>query len=124
MEDQEKSDSQKYQSRMQVGDVEVAGFIVDDQSRCKHYHSEKDIISIKFKCCNTWYPCYQCHDALSSHSITQWSKDEHDERAILCGNCGSKLTIREYLHCDSECPFCGIDFNTGCEKHHEKYFEV
>lgn len=36
----------------------VYGAIIDDDTRCEHYHSELDIISIKFKCCLRFYPWY------------------------------------------------------------------
>ncbi|MEI2340752.1 hypothetical protein V8V71_18610, partial [Priestia megaterium] len=40
----------------------VKGDTVDSETRCMHYRTDKDIIAIKFYCCNTYYPCYQCHN--------------------------------------------------------------
>ena len=39
----------------------IKGKPVDKQTRCEHYQSELDIIAIKFKCCNDYYPCFSCH---------------------------------------------------------------
>ena len=108
---------------MNVKGHEVKGIDVDPKTKCKHYHSEIDIIAIKFKCCNTYYPCYECHEALTDHTALQWGKEEHDEKAILCGNCGKELTINEYLQCNAICPHCSANFNAGCSLHHHFYFE-
>ena len=40
----------------------VAGNVIDSETRCAHYHTELDIIAIKFYCCDTYFPCYQCHE--------------------------------------------------------------
>lgn len=45
----------------------VKGRTTDDQTRCIHYHSAVDIIAIKFKCCNTYYPCFYCHEEEAGH---------------------------------------------------------
>lgn len=42
--------------------VQVIGKPIDHQIRCIHYHTTNDIIAIKFKCCDQYYPCYSCHD--------------------------------------------------------------
>ena len=47
--------------------AEVKGVEVDDESRCAHYHSERDIIAIKMKCCGEYYACKDCHDELAGH---------------------------------------------------------
>lgn len=36
----------------------VYGSLIDTETRCRHYFTEEDIIAIKFKCCNKYYPCY------------------------------------------------------------------
>ena len=35
---------------------------VNERTQCAHYHSERDIIGIKFKCCDAFYACIQCHE--------------------------------------------------------------
>ena len=47
--------------------MNLKGLLVDSETRCEHYHSLLDIIAIKCKCCNTFYPCYQCHQFCESH---------------------------------------------------------
>lgn len=100
----------------------VYGPTVDDQTRCKHYHTGKDIIAIKFKCCNKYYPCYRCHEQCENHKITVWGKDEFEELAILCGVCKTEHTINEYLNTD-HCLYCKSAFNEGCQKHYYLYFD-
>jgi len=97
---------------------------LDDQTRCKHYQSERDIIAIKFKCCREYYSCYQCHHELADHDAVRWAVDEQYEQAILCGQCQHELRISDYLHSDFQCPHCGASFNPKCEDHWTLYFEV
>jgi uncharacterized CHY-type Zn-finger protein len=103
---------------------EVYGIDVDPETRCTHYHSERDIIAIKFKCCGRYYSCNQCHQALADHPAVPWSREEFDEKAILCGACGRELTIHEYMTCAYHCPYCGAAFNPRCERDYPLYFEV
>lgn len=100
----------------------IFGIDVDPQTRCSHYKSELDIIAIKFKCCEKWFPCYECHSEIANHSPALWPKNEFDSPAILCGACGYQLTINEYFSCDSTCPKCERGFNPGCANHYHLYF--
>lgn len=109
--------------RANIHGVEVVGTDVDDQTRCAHYHSEPDIIAIKFKCCGKWFPCYTCHTEFSEHQAVVWPEEEFATVAVLCGGCGAQLSIRQYLDCDSVCPHCCREFNRGCFNHHHLYFE-
>ncbi|MGH9946490.1 MAG: CHY zinc finger protein [Pyrinomonadaceae bacterium] len=102
----------------------VFGIDVDDETRCAHWHSELDIIAIKFKCCGKWYPCFECHAEIADHKAGVWLKSEHNTKAILCGACGHQLTIREYLNSESKCTKCGEAFNPNCAKHYALYFEL
>jgi uncharacterized CHY-type Zn-finger protein len=102
---------------------EIYGLEVDPQTRCIHYHSELDIIAIKFKCCGDWFPCFECHSAMASHTAVVWNKDEKNTKAILCGSCNHKLSIQEYFDCDSSCPKCASRFNPACANHYQHYFE-
>ncbi|AIE84886.1 zinc finger CHY domain protein [Fimbriimonas ginsengisoli Gsoil 348] len=100
----------------------VRGLAVGSKTECAHYHSQLDVIAIRFKCCGEFYPCYQCHTAVSDHPAVRWGKDDLDAEAILCGACGTRLSIRAYLDCASRCPACAASFNPGCANHHTLYF--
>ena len=106
-----------------VHGVNIVGARVDEETRCAHYRSERDIIAIKFKCCGRWFPCYECHAEFAGHAAEVWRKSEFNEPVILCGGCGQMLTAREYLDSESVCPRCGRAFNPGCVSHHHLYFE-
>jgi uncharacterized CHY-type Zn-finger protein len=103
---------------------DVRGTDVDAQTRCRHYHKEIDIIAIKFKCCETYYPCYLCHEEAADHTAEVWGKEQRNEKAVLCGSCGHELTIAQYMECKSSCPECQAPFNPGCALHYDLYFEV
>ena len=108
----------------QLTDMEVNGLNVDSNTRCEHYHSEIDIIALKFKCCEKWFPCFECHTALSTHPPQVWPLSEYETKAILCGNCRHQLTIEEYINCQSVCPKCSHQFNPKCSNHYHLYFEI
>ncbi|MDN5604250.1 CHY zinc finger protein [Rothia sp. HC945] len=101
----------------------VWGDTVDDMTRCVHYHQPEDVVAIRFKCCNRYYPCHLCHAEAEDHEARQWPIDERETRAILCGGCGSELPIREYMAA-SRCPRCAIMFNERCSLHYDLYFDV
>lgn len=102
----------------------LRGQLTDDQTRCVHYHSPLDIIAIRFKCCGDYYPCYECHEAEAGHAATTWSRQEWNEKAILCGVCRTELTIAQYMNAGHTCPSCGSAFNPRCSLHYHLYFEV
>ena len=102
--------------------MKVYGHIIDNQTRCKHYATDKDIIAIKFKCCNKYYPCYKCHNECESHTISVWNKEEFNELAILCGVCKTEQPINLYMD-NGKCINCNSIFNDGCKKHYHLYFE-
>ena len=54
----------------------IKGKTVDNQTRCVHYHSDLDIIAIKFRCCNNYYPCFSCHEEATNHKVQTWNKNE------------------------------------------------
>ncbi|PWK15940.1 DUF1284 domain-containing protein [Tumebacillus permanentifrigoris] len=101
----------------------VYGVQVDEQTRCKHYYSEIDIIALKFGCCERYYPCYECHLEAADHPPKPWPRARFDEPAVLCGACGHELTVQAYKSCESKCPSCQAAFNPGCLLHHHLYFE-
>ena len=102
----------------------VLGIELDENTRCFHYHSKLDVIAIKFKCCNAYYACIQCHEETTHHEAVVWNTDEFDEKAILCGNCHAEMTIHEYLNANNSCPYCNTGFNPKCSNHHHFYFQT
>jgi uncharacterized CHY-type Zn-finger protein len=102
----------------------VCGVDLDPQTRCAHYHGATDIIAIKMKCCGVYYACKDCHVALADHEIEVWPRGGWTEGAVLCGACGSELTIEKYMECESRCPKCGAAFNPGCRNHYQFYFDM
>lgn len=102
---------------------EVHGIDIDTETRCAHWHSELDIIAIKFKCCGDWYSCFDCHAVIAEHAAEVWPANEFAEAAILCGACSHQLTITEYLNSNSLCSKCQSRFNPGCAKHYHLYFD-
>ncbi|HEX2592814.1 MAG TPA: CHY zinc finger protein [Rhizomicrobium sp.] len=102
----------------------VRGVDVDAQTRCAHWHSPVDVIAIKMKCCGVYYACKDCHDALAGHPVSVWPQREWDQPAVMCGVCGTELSVRDYLGCGNVCPACGAGFNPGCRTHYHFYFEA
>ncbi|MFI5185961.1 MAG: CHY zinc finger protein [Chitinophagales bacterium] len=102
----------------------MKGNVIDEYTRCTHYHSPLDVIAIKFKCCREYYPCYSCHKEEAGHEHAVWTKNEFDEKAILCGICKNEMTINEYLNSKDHCPYCNAAFNPNCRMHYHLYFEV
>ncbi len=107
-----------------ISGIIVKGKVIDNQTRCSHYHTDLDIIALKFKCCNTYYPCYSCHAEDTDHQATTWEIVERDHKAILCGVCGNELTINEYMGSNNICPNCQSLFNPNCKKHYDLYFKM
>lgn len=97
----------------------LKGQLIDEHTRCIHYYSSIDIIAIKFKCCETYYPCYKCHEELAGHSIEKYDID-CEEKVILCGDCYHELTFNEYK--SLSCIYCNGKFNPGCSIHYHLYF--
>jgi uncharacterized CHY-type Zn-finger protein len=102
----------------------VHGVELDGETRCAHWHSPRDVIAIKMKCCGEYYGCKDCHDALAGHATKVWPRAEWNDKAVLCGVCGSELSIRAYLDCNNICPTCSAAFNPGCRNHYHFYFET
>lgn len=107
-----------------VGGETVRGVDVDGETRCAHYDSERDVVAIAFRCCGTFYPCLRCHAEVADHERAVWPRESFDAEAVLCGACGSTLSIREYLDAGDACPRCGAAFNPGCANHYRYYFDV
>jgi len=104
--------------------LDVRGVKLDAETRCEHYHGPTDIIAIKMKCCGVYYACKDCHEALAGHGIEVWPESEWEQKAILCGACGTELTVHQYMRCESRCPNCRRHFNPRCRNHYHFYFEA
>lgn len=103
--------------------MRIFGRTVDDQTRCVHYHTEKDVIAIKFRCCLRYYPCHLCHEEESDHKLQTWPRSRWAEPAVLCGVCECEMSIPAYLATTS-CPSCGVRFNERCAAHTHLYFQT
>jgi uncharacterized CHY-type Zn-finger protein len=102
----------------------VHGVGVDAHTRCAHYHGPTDVVAIKFTCCDTFYSCHLCHQAVASHAPQVWPRARFNEPAVLCGACGSQLTVTQYIDSGNACPHCKADFNPRCSNHYHLYFET
>lgn len=107
---------------MRIHGHDVRGIDVDDETRCAHYGTERDVVAIKFACCETYYPCFRCHAEVADHEAETWPIERREVQAVLCGAYGSELAIQEYVGVDA-CPECGVRFNPGCADHYHLYFE-
>ncbi|ESP88814.1 CHY zinc finger protein [Candidatus Halobonum tyrrellensis] len=110
-------------SARRVRGVEVRGVDVGPETRCAHYAGERDVIALRFGCCERYYPCFACHEAVADHDAEPWPRARSDEPAVLCGVCGATLTVDAYLDAGFVCPACDAAFNPGCAAHHDRYFE-
>jgi uncharacterized CHY-type Zn-finger protein len=103
----------------------VKGLDVTPRAQCSHWHSPRDIIAIRHKCCGQYYACISCHEALAGHPPQVWPRDEQrGAKAVLCGACRRELTVAEYLASGNACPGCRAEFNPGCALHYDLYFEM
>jgi|SRR6056297_3034063 len=99
----------------------VRGVAVDPATRCAHYDSDRDVVALRFACCDAYYPCFRCHEAVADHDAERLPVESPDP-AVLCGACGVELTPREFVDGTHECPDCGTAFNPGCGDHYDRYF--
>lgn len=102
--------------------VLLRGIRVDSVTRCAHYDGPRDVVAIRFSCCDAYYPCFECHREATGHEPVRWSSTRRDEPAVFCGVCGATMTAPDYLRGDHACPTCGTNFNPGCTAHHHHYF--
>jgi uncharacterized CHY-type Zn-finger protein len=83
--------------------VPLRGVAVDSETRCEHWDSPVDVVALRFGCCETYYPCFECHAALSDHEADVWPRSRFDDPAVLCGVCRETLTARTYLEGGDNC---------------------
>jgi uncharacterized CHY-type Zn-finger protein len=89
---------------MQHARPEFRGIDLDPQTRCAHYRTALDVISIKMKSCGLHFACKECHESWAGHPIEVWPHAEWTEQAVLCGACGYEMTVKEYMACSYSCP--------------------
>ncbi|RSL33378.1 hypothetical protein D7Z54_10420 [Salibacterium salarium] len=109
--------------KVEINGTSIYGISPDSNSRCYHYHKPHDIISMQFFCCGEYFCCFKCHNELSDHTARQWPENKFYQKAILCGSCGTQITIHEYLKSGYLCPYCNASFNPGCRNHYHLYFQ-
>lgn len=109
---------------VRVGSVPVRGLGVGPETRCVHYATDADVIAIRFYCCGRYFPCHACHDACTDHEAAVWPASSFDRPAVLCGVCGTELSIDAYLDAADACPACDAAFNPNCAAHYDLYFAV
>jgi uncharacterized CHY-type Zn-finger protein len=101
----------------------VFGVELDDETRCAHWRSPRDVVALKMRCCGDYYACRDCHDAVAGHPAALWPHAEWERNAVLCGVCGVEMSVTAYLACEDRCPACEAAFNPGCRLHRNLYFE-
>jgi uncharacterized CHY-type Zn-finger protein len=102
--------------------LRVRGVEVGPETRCTHYDSERDVVALRFACCEAYYPCFRCHEEAVDHDAERLPVMA-PEPAALCGACGAELTAAEFMQGDHECPDCDTSFNSGCADHYDRYFD-
>ena len=100
----------------------IYGLLVDNESRCQHYHTELDIVALKCFGCLKYYACYQCHDSLEEHIAFELILVISSRTRSLCGVYQHEMVIDEYQEA-IVCPNCHSAFNLACSKHYDIYFE-
>lgn len=100
----------------------IYGDLVDQESRCSHYHSQLDIIALKCFACRRFYACYLCHNSREDHSFAPYPISLSQDKPVICGACRTELTYSQY-QAGSACPICQRSFNPGCKKHAHLYFK-
>ncbi|UUE18379.1 hypothetical protein LQZ13_02845 [Leuconostoc mesenteroides] len=99
----------------------IKGINLDQQVRCKHWHTDVDVVANRCAKCRKYYACYLCHDALNTHPFVPVSLDT-EETAVCCGVCLHQMTPAQYLHAHYQCPKCHHLFNAQCALHKNTYF--
>ncbi|MGT2958360.1 hypothetical protein A9Q68_07465 [Streptococcus bovimastitidis] len=99
--------------------MEYFGIDLDQESRCRHYHSDLDIATLKCQACQKYYACYQCHDSLEDHPFEPSGKEE--VYPVVCGACKNQLNLASYQK--GFCPYCQKAFNPKCALHKDIYFK-
>ena len=105
-----------------MSNIRLKGALLDDETRCVHYHSPLDVVALQCYQCRTFYPCFECHNEQEDHAFKPWPKTAQQEQAILCGVCRTLHTIEAYQSM-THCTNCQAPFNPKCTLHAKHYFE-
>lgn len=99
------------------------GVGLDEQGRCAHYGSIRDVVFNRCGTCGDFFACYQCHEELTDHPFGRL--DRSDAAAVLCGACGHEMAYAEYAGGlgTPACSSCGHLFNPGCATHAHLYWQ-
>lgn len=97
--------------------IQAQGLLVDDEGRCIHYHSEKDIVSLQCYECKKYYAC-----SIETHVFSPYPLALSEDRPILCGVCKRTMTFQEYQK-QMTCPYRSAPFNPDCKQHYSYYFK-
>jgi len=100
----------------------VRGVEVGPETRCDHYATGRDVVALRFACCEAYSPCFRCHETATDHEAERLPVDS-SVSAVLCGVCGAELTPREFVNGEHRCPECDAPFNPGCADHYDLYFD-
>lgn len=95
--------------------MDIHGVDVDSEGRCKHWHSERDVVANTCGTCGKLWACSLCHEELTDHAFGAVDKQLP---SVVCGVCGRRMTFDEY---GAACPGCGHPFNPGCKLHEGTY---
>lgn len=105
--------------------VTIYGEWIDRNTRCKHWNLELDVIALKFKCCDRYYPCYLCHAENVEHEACRWLGQELSlVPMVVCGVCYHQYTYMEYSNTGYTCVNCLSNFNPKCSLHTEHYVDI
>jgi len=104
--------------------VPLRGVEVDAETRCAHYDTARDVVALRFPCCDAYFPCFRCHDAVTDHESQRVARESFGDPAVLCGVCGTTLSVLTYFDCEDSCPDCSAPFNPGCRRHRDRYFDA
>ncbi|OFI49317.1 hypothetical protein BG261_01675 [Floricoccus tropicus] len=97
----------------------VYGFLVDNQGRCQHYHTDLDIIANRCQICNKLYSCFKCHDENELHSFEGFDFNSN-KLSVMCCVCGQEFSYKIYSEL-TNCPSCKSAFNPRCKLHKNIY---
>ncbi|WP_369678836.1 hypothetical protein [Planococcus faecalis] len=69
----------------------VKGVSVDAETRCAHYIQLSIELPSSFFCCQQYFPCFECHQAIGCGNHQVWPKDRFQEKACCAGAVGMNL---------------------------------
>lgn len=58
-----------------MSNIRLKGALLDDKTRCVHYHSPLDVVALQCYHCRTFYPCFECHNEQEDHTFMPWPKN-------------------------------------------------